>query len=221
MKSLGSNSLVKEHLMAAKCDLKFYKYFAPAKNPTARQLDMIANLGEHRATKYLSSRDYLNDDTTKVLESLAAIAPQRFARTTNIGRPIPEVMQEAQQAGERLAKATSEGSDYLEEAAENIARNFRKGSPMSMEERSVIYPAFKNRMDNLPLLTRQIQYAHQNNNTQTASVLAMELVKTMGMSAAVFGDKNAVSVAMNSMKYLNRQIKQAETINRLFQNGEC
>jgi hypothetical protein len=206
------------------CDLKYFKYFAPARMPSnlsSKQLNAIANMTDERATKYLSSRDYLDDDTVRALEGLASIAPQRFARTTNKGRPTTEVLEEARQAAERLAKETSDDVGYLQDAGEAIALNFRKGNPMSIEERALVYPAFANRMDNLPLLLRQIQHAKQTGNDKAASVLGLEMVKTMGVAAGVFGDKNAVSVALNSMKYLNRQIQQAKTIERLFQNGEC
>jgi hypothetical protein len=206
------------------CDLKYYKYFAPARMPSnlsSKQLDAIGKMTNERATKYLSSRNYLNDDTTRALEGLAAIAPQRFSRTTNKGRPTPEVLEEARQVAERLARETSDDVDYLQEAGDAIALNFRKGNPMSMEERALVYPAFKNRMDNLPLLLKQIQHAKNSGNDRAASVLGLEMVKTMGVAAGVFGDKNAVSVALNSMKYLNRQIQQAKTITKLFENGEC
>lgn len=206
------------------CDLKYYKYFAPARLPSnlsSKQLDAIANMTDERATKYLSSRNYLDDDTVRALEGLASIAPQRFARTTNKGRPTEEVIEEARQIGERLARETSDDVDYLQEAGDAIALNFRKGNPMSMEERALVYPAFKNRMDNLPLLLKQIKHAKAAGNTRAASVLGLEMVKTMGVAAGVFGDKNAVSVALNSMKYLNRQIQQAKTISKLFENGEC
>lgn len=206
------------------CDLKYYKYFAPARLPSnlsSKQLDAIANMTDERATKYLSSRNYLDDDTVRALEGLASIAPQRFARTTNKGRPTEEVLEEARQIAERLARETSDDVDYLQEAGDAIALNFRKGNPMSMEERALVYPAFKNRMDNLPLLLKQIKHAKAAGNTRAASVLGLEMVKTMGVAAGVFGDKNAVSVALNSMKYLNRQIQQAKTISKLFENGEC
>lgn len=206
------------------CDLKYYKYFAPARVPSnlsSKQLNAIANMTDERATKYLSSRDYLNDDTVRVLEGLAAIAPQRFARTTNKGRPTEEVMEEARQSAERLAKETSEGTGYLQDAGEAIALNFRKGNPMSLEERALAMPAFANRMDNLPLLFKQIEHANSTGNTKALATLGLEMVKSMGVAAGIFGDKNAVSVALNSMKYFNRQIKQGQMITKLFENGEC
>lgn len=211
-------------MAAPKCDLKYYKYFMPERRPsrlTSNQLNKIANMTDERAAKYLSSRDYLNDDSVAALEGMAALFPQRFAQTTNKGKPTQDVMNRANEAAQRMAKENFEGEDYLQQAGDAIASNFRKNNPMSMEERALAYPAFANRMSNLPLLVRQIKHAVDTGNDKVSGMLGLELVKTMGVAAGVMGDKNAVSVALNSMKYLNRQIKQAQSIQRLLVNGDC
>jgi len=208
----------------AKCDLKYLKYFAPKRVPSnlsSKQLDKLNTLTDVQAGRYMKQRDYLNDESSRALEILAQIAPQRFARTTNLGRPTLEVMEEARQNAEKLARETSDDINYLQEAGENILTNFRKGNPMSMEERALAYPAFINTMDKLPLLLKQISYAKQSGNNRAATLLGMEMVKSMAIIAGFFGDINALSVGFNSLKYMNKQIKEAQTIRKLFQNGEC
>lgn len=211
--------------MAAKCDLKYYKRFLARRLPSnlsQRQLDKMNELTEAQKSKFVARMSEFDDETANALNILSTAAPQRFSQTTNKGLTMEELAARNQDAATKLLNSIpAEERVTLQQIGENLALGVERGRPLSVEERSIAFPAFANRMHNLPLLLKQFRHATDSGNQAAVALLAKELVLTMGVAAGMSGDKNAASVALNSYKYFKKQMKMGQEIKQLFQNGAC
>jgi len=211
--------------MAAKCDLKYYKRFLNKRVPSnlsQRQLDKLNELNDAQKSKFVARMSEFDDESANALNVLSSIAPQRFAQTTNKGLSMAELdMRNKEAAARLLSDIPAEERATLQTIGENLALGVERGRPLSVEERSIAFPAFANRMHNLPLLLKQFRHASETGNDAAVALLAKELVLTMGVAAGMSGDKNAASVALNSYKYFKKQMKMGQEIKQLFQNGAC
>ena len=211
--------------MAAKCDLKYYKRFLNKRVPSnlsQRQLDKLNELNDAQKSKFVARMSEFDDESANALNVLSSIAPQRFAQTTNKGLSMAELdMRNKEAAARLLSDIPAEERATLQTIGENLALGVERGRPLSVEERSIAFPAFANRMHNLPLLLKQFRHASETGNDAAVALLAKELVLTMGVAAGMSGDKNAASVAVNSYKYFKKQMKMGQEIKQLFQNGAC
>jgi len=211
--------------MAAKCDLKYYKRFLNKRVPSnlsQRQLDKLNELNDAQKSKFVARMSEFDDESANALNVLSSIAPQRFAQTTNKGLSMAELDMRNKEAAARLLSDIPEDERAtLQTIGENLALGVERGRPLSVEERSIAFPAFANRMHNLPLLLKQFRHASETGNDAAVALLAKELVLTMGVAAGMSGDKNAASVALNSYKYFKKQMKMGQEIKQLFQNGAC
>lgn len=211
--------------MTKRCDMRYYKTFLPKRIPsnlTQKQLDKLGTLSEAQQSKFVSMMSEFDDESVEALNIVSQAAPQRFAQTTNKGLTMAELAQRNQELNARLMASVPESERVsLQEVGERLALGLERGRPLSTEERALAFPAFANRMHNLPLLLKQIQHANASGNTAAQALLAKELVVTMGVAAGMSGDKNAASVAMNSYKYFKKQMQLGKEINQLFQNGAC
>jgi hypothetical protein len=209
----------------SRCDYKYYKSFLPKRLPsnlTAKQWDKLNTLSPETNTKFLASMSEFDDEGANALSIIAQMAPQRFSQTTNKGMSMAELALKNQKANKKLMDDTPLNEQItFQEVGERLALNQKKGQPLSTEERALAMPAFVNRMSRLPLLLKQIQHANETGNTAAQTLLAKELIVTMGVAAGISGDKNAASVALNSYKYFKKQMKLGKDINQLFQNGAC
>lgn len=211
--------------MAARCEFKYYKRFLNRRLPSnlsQRQLNKLGELTEAQQSKFVASMSEFDDETANALNIISQAAPQRFAQTTNKGLSMAELAARNQDAAAKLLDSIPvEERATLQQIGENLALGVERGRPLSVEERSIAFPAFANRMHNLPLLLKQFRHASETGNQAAMALLAKELVLTMGVAAGMSGDKNAASVALNSYKYFKKQMQVGKEINQLFQNGAC
>jgi len=209
----------------SRCDFKYYKSFLPKRMPSAltqKQLDKLNTLSPEQKSKFVAAMSEFDDESANALAIISQMAPQRFAQTTNKGLSMAELALKNQKANQKLLDAVPvEERQSLQQIGENLSLNFKKGQPLSTEERALAMPAFVNRMSRLPLLLKQMQHANETGNAAGQALLAKELVVTMGVAAGISGDKNAASVALNSYKYFKKQMQLGKEINQLFQNGAC
>lgn len=214
--------------MAAKklCNLEYYKYFLPDRKVTPlteRQLSMIGKMDPERKFKYLGalSRN-LDDDSLSIFRQLEQIAPRRFSQMTNLGVSLSQKEQDAIVAAERLAQEIAPDSARMyESAADEIAKQYRKGETLTGAERAILYPTFAKQMQELPLLVNQLDHALNSNDTQLTAYLAAQLTKTVTSATAIAGDKNAVSVALKSFENLNKVLKNGGNLSSILANGVC
>lgn len=211
--------------MAAKCDFKYYKRFLSRRLPSdlsQKQLNKLNELTEAQKSKFVAKMSEFDDESANALNILSSVAPQRFAQTTNKGLSMAELATRNQDTANKLLASIPEGERAtLQQIGENLALGLEKGRALSVEERAIAFPAFANRMHGLPLLLKQFKHATETGNQAAISLLAKELVLTMGVSAGMSGDKNAASVALNSYKYFKKQMQAGKEIQQLFQNGAC
>jgi hypothetical protein len=214
--------------MAAKnpvCNTLIFRKFAPKNiRPfTPNQLARISAMDPNRKFKLLGVLSQnLNDESAKALAQLAQVGATRLKNATRIGVPLEEkeaaALADAQKIAAEVGATDMEGYARV---ADKIAAQYRKGDIMSEGERAILYPIFAKQMQDLPVLTRQLEEALANNDDNMVAFLGAQLTKTMASAAAVAGDKNAVSVAFKSFENLNKAFKNGGTINSFLANGPC
>jgi len=102
-----------------------------------------------------------------------------------------------------------------------LLQNRVRGDVFNAAEKELVTRTFLNRLNNLDLLTKQIDNAVATNNEAALEALAIEMNKTAAAFAAYFGDINATSAAFRQIRRMNNTIKQGRRLEKLFENGGC
>lgn len=211
--------------MTKRCDFKYYKTFLPRRQPsnlTKQQIDKLATLSPERQAKYLSMIADLDEDAYKALNILAQAAPKRLSALTDRGKAMTDLAQQADEVNKRLMDAVPEAERMTyQETGERLLLSLSKGQVMDQATRALATPAFYNTLHNYPLLNKQLLNALESGNDAAVVALTNRLVDSAGIIAGYIGDGNAASIAMNSRKYYKNQMKKAQDIKQLFQNGAC
>jgi hypothetical protein len=157
-----------------------------------------------------------------MLNKVIKVSPEIFAGRTRIGGTVGEQAAEAKQyANKILDEINPNDLESGVKAAQRIAASYQKGDILNEGQREILYASFAEESSKLPGLLDQIDFALSKNDEHTVGLLTNKLMRFFLMSSTIAGDKNAVSVVMNSMKRLNREITSAAQITRILDNGAC
>lgn len=208
------------------CLSKQYSRFMPEKFDgifDGSDLRRISEMPVQRANNMIGALAKVADkETIEILEKVIKSSPEIFPARTRIGGTVGEQAKDAKQYADEILKDIDPNDlDAGMKAAQRIAATYQKGDVLSEGEREILYAAFSQESAKLPGLIDQIDYALTNNDEHTLSLLTNKLMRFFLMSSTIAGDKNAVSVVMNSMKRLNREISDAAQISRILDNGAC
>lgn len=206
--------------------MEYYKYFIKKGDRgqpfTPTQLDKLRELDKQQLSKYIGVRASLDKAENELLGRLASIKNQQFALQSQKGQKLEDIQQYAKDQANTIAKTIfPEDANDIYKAGEQLLLNRSKGQVFSMAEKELITPVFINTMNNLPLLSRQINMALDEGNDAAAALLTVELNRSMAKVAAFFGDMNATSNALNHYKKINADIKLGRDISSIFANGGC
>jgi len=208
------------------CFSKMYSRFVPEKFDglfDGADLRRIAEMPPQRANRMIGALANVADrDTVQMLNKVIKVSPEIFAGRTRIGGTVGEQAAEAKQyANKILDEINPNDLESGVKAAQRIAASYQKGDILNEGEREILYAAFAEESSKLPGLLDQIDFALSKNDEHTVGLLTNKLMRFFLMSSTIAGDKNAVSVVMNSMKRLNREITSAAQITRILDNGAC
>ena len=206
--------------------MEYYKYFVKKEGRgqsfTPDQLDKLRELDKQQLSKYVGVRAFLDKEENDLLGKLASVKNQKFALQSQKGQKLDDIQKYAKDQADVVAKTMfPEDANDVYKAGEQLLMNRSKGQVFSMTEKELITPVFINTMNNLPLLSRQINLALDEGNDAAAAVLTVELNRSMAKVAAFFGDMNATSNALNHYKKINADIKMGRDISAVFANGGC
>lgn len=207
-----------------KCNLAYYKYFLPKSKdvpPTSRQLDMMKDMTKERKSKYMAFRTWLDSEDKASLSKLAAIKKEKFAAQSQLNWSQKKIDEFTEEQAEGLAQKIKDVNGDLADPGMLLLQNRVRGDVFNAAEKELVTRTFLNRLNNLDLLTKQIDRAVETGNEAALEALAIEMNKTAGAFAAYFGDINATSAAFRHIARMNQQIKQGRRLEKLFENGGC
>lgn len=207
-----------------KCNLAYYKYFLPQSKdvpPTTRQLDMMKDMTKERKSKYMAFRSWLDSEDKGSLSKLAAIKKEKFAAQSQLNWSQRKIDDFTEEQAENLAQKIKDVNGDLSDPGMLLLQNRVRGDVFNAAEKELVTRTFLNRLNNLDLLTKQIDRAVETGNEAALEALAIEMNKTAGAFAAYFGDINATSAAFRQIARMNNSIKQGRRLEKLFENGGC
>lgn len=209
-----------------KCNLDYYRLFTNKKERpkpfTQKELEAMKTLDSKQLSKYIGARSFLDIEENELLNQLASVKSQKFATQSQKGSSLEKIQQYAKDNAELIAKEMyPEDAQAVYKAGEALLLGRGKGQVFSIAEKELITPVFINTMNNLPLLSKQINQMLDEGNDVAAAVLTTELNKSMAKVAAFFGDMNATSNALNHYKKINADIKLGREISSIFATGGC
>lgn len=207
----------------ARCDLPLYKNVLPkikVTQLTSNQMKRLSNLDKEKKQFFMNERLYADDAEKDLMEGWAAIFGKRLESKTNVGIDMGTFTNEAYQKGLKAAEEAGLGNDALALGEEILLRT-TKGAPLTHEQRALALPAFLKRFEAQPLLNRQYLQAYNSGDEDMTARFGAEIAKSIAVLAGVRADQNALSVALNTYKYMYKQIQENAKIMKLFQNGDC
>lgn len=207
-----------------KCDLAHYKYFLPKSKDvpmTTKQLDALGQMTAERRSKYIGFRSWLDSQDTNSLSNLAAVHHQKFSAQSQKGWTQDKIYKYADEQAAHLADKIREVNGDTSDPGMLLLMNRVRGDVFNPAEKELVTRTFLNRMNNMDLLTKQIDHALATGNQPALEALAIEMNKTAAATAAYFGDINATSAAFRQIKRMNDSIKKGRQIDQLFENGGC
>lgn len=207
-----------------KCDLAHYKYFLPKSKDvpmTTKQLDALKDMTPERRSKYIGFRSWLDSQDTQSLTNMAAVHHQKFSAQSQKGWSLDKINKYADEQADHLVDKIREVNGDTSDPGMLLLMNRVRGDVFNAAEKEIVTRTFLNRMNNMDLLTKQIDHAVATGNDAALEALAIEMNKTAAATAAYFGDINATSAAFRQIKRMNESIKQGRRIDQLFENGGC
>jgi len=207
-----------------KCNLSYYKYFLPKSKdvpPTSRQLEMMKDMTKERKSKYIAFRSWLDSSDKSSLGNLAAIKKEKFAAESQLGWSQRKIDEFTEDQAKLLENKIKEVNGDMTDPGMLLLQNRVRGDVFNAAEKELVTRTFLNRLNNLDLLTKQIDNAVASNNEAALEALAIEMNKTAAAFAAYFGDINATSAAFRQIRRMNNTIKQGRRLEKLFENGGC
>jgi len=207
-----------------KCNLSYYKYFLPKSKdvpPTSRQLEMMKDMTKERKSKYIAFRSWLDSSDKSSLGNLAAIKKEKFAAESQLGWSQRKIDEFTEDQAKLLENKIKEVNGDMTDPGMLLLQNRVRGDVFNAAEKELVTRTFLNRLNNLDLLTKQIDNAVATNNEAALEALAIEMNKTAAAFAAYFGDINATSAAFRQIRRMNNTIKQGRRLEKLFENGGC
>lgn len=207
-----------------KCNLSYYKYFLPQRKDvplTTRQLDMLKDMSKERRSKYTSFRAWLDTQDSASLGNLASINNQKFSAQSQLGWSQRKIDEYTEEQAANLANKIKDVNGDLSDPGLLLLQNRVRGDVFNAAEKELVTRTFLNRLNNLDLLTKQIDRAVETGNEAALEALAIEMNKTAAAFAAYFGDINATSAAFRQIRRMNNTIKQGRRLEKLFENGGC
>jgi len=210
----------------SKCYAKHYERFLPkdfTANFTAEQIRKISDMPSTTVSKMIGALAKAGDkNAIDVLSTIVSASPEKLQQLTRKGSTLSKLEREAVEEAEKIKRELSpEQLDDGTRAANIIASTYSKGRVLTEGEREILYPHFSKLSLELPSVMEQLEFAISEGNDQLASYLGNKLMRFYSVASAIAGDKNAVSISLNSMKRLNQEIGGAGQITRLFDNGAC
>lgn len=208
----------------ARCDLPLYKNVLPkirVTQITSNQIEKLKKMDPNKKAFFMNERVYANDEEKDVMEALAYVFSPRLKAKTNLGINMETFTNETYTNG--LKALQKEGVDTADarELGEEIYMRVQKGQPLSNEARAIAIPAMLQRINSLPLLTKQYLNAYESGDQLLMGTFGTELAKSLAVMAGAKGDVNALSVGFNMYKYAYKQNQANAKILRLFNNGAC
>lgn len=209
-----------------KCNFNYYKYFLNNKKRgdtpmTDRQLELMRNMDAKRKSNFIGYRNWLDAQDSQNLNNIASIHSQKFTAQSQKGWTAKKVAQEAEVNAEALAAQIRAVNGDTTDPGMLLLMNRVRGDVFNPTEKELVTRTFLNRLNNLDLLSKQIDNAIASGNDNAVQLLSVEMNKTIGAIAAYMGDINATSAAFRHIKRMNQQIKQGREITKLFENGGC
>lgn len=207
-----------------KCNFNYYKYFLKKKDigaMTDRQLELMRNMDPKRKSNFIGYRNWLDAQDANNLNNIASIHSQKFTSQSQKGWVTSKVQQEANKQAEALAEQIRSVNGDTTDPGMLLLMNRVRGDVFNAAEKELVAKTFINRMNNLDLLTKQIDNAIATGNENAIEALSIEMNKTIGAIAAYMGDINATSTAFRHIKKMNQQIKEGRKLSKLFEGGGC
>jgi hypothetical protein len=213
-------------MAANKCKLPYYKDFFPAATTaplTGRQLDILSKATPARRFKYWGAVvNSLDDPTMDILEKYSRVKGDSIKSKTRKGQTLNEIEQDlANKVSKVMQQNKLESLGDTEDFVNSFTAKYKKGQLLSEAQREILYPIVEAKRQRLPSLMSELETATAAGDKETAAALSIQLQETAAAFATLIGDKNAVSIALNSYKRLNEAFTTGGTVNQLFRNGDC
>lgn len=213
-------------MAANKCKLPYYKDFFPAATTaplTGRQLDILSKATPARRFKYWGAVvNSLDDPTMDILEKYSRVKGDSIKSKTRKGQTLNEIEQDlANKVSKVMQQNKLESLGDTEDFVNSFTAKYKKGQLLSEAQREILYPIVEAKRQRLPSLMSEIEAATSAGDKETAAALSIQLQETAAAFSTLIGDKNAVSIALNSYKRLNESFKTGGAVNQLFRNGDC
>jgi hypothetical protein len=210
--------------MAKRCDLPLYKGIMPKvkiTDLTETQVKRLAAMDDTKKKFFMNDRLYADESEKDLMEGMAYIFGRRLEAKTNKGINMQNFTNETYEKALKAAQEAGYNSPEAIELGDEILKRVPKGSAMTNQERALALPAFLNRFESLPLLNKQFLAAVDSGDDNLIATFGAEIAKSMAIFAGVRADQNALSVGLNTYKYMYKQIQSNAKITKLFENGAC
>jgi hypothetical protein len=182
---------------------------------------MMKDMTKERKSKYIAFRSWLDSSDKSSLGNLAAIKKEKFAAESQLGWSQRKIDEFTEDQAKLLENKIKEVNGDMTDPGMLLLQNRVRGDVFNAAEKELVTRTFLNRLNNLDLLTKQIDNAVATNNEAALEALAIEMNKTAAAFAAYFGDINATSAAFRQIRRMNNTIKQGRRLEKLFENGGC
>ena len=207
-----------------KCNFNYYKYFLNKKTVgplTDRQLELMRGMSKERKSNFIGYRNWLDSQDSQNLNNIANIHSQKFTSQSQKGWGNIKMQLDARARADALAEQIRNVGGDTTDPGMMLLMNRVRGDVFNTAEKELVARTFINRMNNLDLLTKQIDNAIETGNDNAIQMLSIEMNKTIGAIAAYMGDINATSAAFRHIKRMNQQVKEGREISKLFAEGGC